>query len=680
LFVRDLDETMPLGDSALIWVNQSDNSVSGAQVARMLESFATDHRVAIARGVEDLKDPGRRRHLYMAAGDSRNGPASWLRKGYPEFSRGSRTDVHPIAELGLLDPRGVYFVYGSPRTAEALRATFGDMGLHGVVKHPLSFSELEPIYLNSALSWAFFVVALAMVTVIGASIMLSAKSYGVLRLQGKSLPNIFFRDMRQLTMFWVLAVAVVSVVSLGSLGLYNRLAWSGLFVSVAAVIAGILFLVTVVTHAAMLVVLGKTELLRALKGELPARVAAASAYLVRVPALLVALAIAMAVVSSGQDVLVRRTGQQDYRAVGDTTSIALNGNLGSEESRMEAGVAGWIRQADLEGKVILAGRQELQTFSPPGSVLPQGEVLIVNGTFLAKQPVLDPAGRRYAPTPGARPPGTGPVQLIIPESLARYAPALQTAISQNLNAGHPETVRQAGVRTRWAKNGQQVFTYSTGSGSYTAAPSLEHDRSVVRDPVIVAVPNGSKVIPDGNYFAYASQSGVVFPDPRDVLDGIAAHRLQTYVLAVTPIAQNAALEQRDAVRKFRMQTFNLTVALAVLTITGLGVCIVYSRKNSQAIFVRHISGWRFTATHRSMLLTETLIAAMLLTWPPLRAWWENRDLHRYAVGGPVPHGRVPVTAHDLAIAAGLAVLDAGAVLVALVVFHRRIVKERSTEA
>jgi hypothetical protein len=171
------------------------------------------------------------------------------------------------------------------------------------------------------------------------------------------------------------------------------------------------------------------------------------------------------------------------------------------------------------------------------------------------------------------------------------------------------------------------------------------------------------------------------PDPHDVVDGIAAHGLQTYVLEVTPIAQNAALEQRDAVRKFRMQTFNFTVAFAVLTVTGLGVCIVYSRKHSQAIFVRHISGWRFTATHRSMLLTEALVAAMLLTWPQLRAWWGNRDLHRYAIlGVPAPHGQIPVTAHDLAIAAGLAALDAGAVLGALAVFHRRIVKEGSTEA
>jgi hypothetical protein len=681
LFIRNLDETMPLGDSALLWVNQSDNSVNGAQVARMLQSFAVEHRVAVARGVADLKDPGQRRHLYMAAGDSRNGPASWLRTGYPEFSRSSRTDVHPIAQLGLLDPRGVYFVYGPPGTAEALRIRFGELGLHGAVKHPLSFAELEPIYLNSALTWAFLVVALATVTVIGASIMLSAKPYGVMRLQGRSLPDIFLRDMRQLAVFWAIALAVVSAAALGFLGLYNGLAWSGLFVSVAAGITAVLLVIALVTHAAVLAVLGKTELLRALKGELPARVAALSAYLVRVPALLVALAIAMAVVSSAQDLLARHTDQRDYRAAGDTASISLNGNLGTDEPRMETQVAEWIRQADREGKVILAWHQELQTLSPPGSVLPQGEVLTVNGTFLNKQPILDPAGRRYAPPPGGSRPGAGPVQIIIPQSLARYAPAIQTGISHTLNAGHIDTVLQAGVRTSWSKNGQQVFTYGTGSGSYTAAASADHDRSVVRDPIIVAVPNGSNVIPDGNYFAAATQGGVVFPHPRDVLDGIAAHGLQTYVLEVTPIAQNAAQEQRDAARNFRMQTFNLTVALAVLTITGLGVCIVYSRKNSQAIFVRHISGWRFTATHRSMFLVEMLIVTLLLTWPELRAWWGNRDLHRYAaLGMSPPHGRIPVTAEDLAIAAGLAALDAGAVVIALAVLHRRIVKERSTEA
>ncbi|BCL25263.1 hypothetical protein ACFFS2_10095 [Streptomyces aurantiacus] len=681
LFVRGLDEDWVLGHSALVWVSESDHSSSGEQVVRAIESFAAKHGVTVARELPDLRDPHQHRHLYLAAGNPGSDAASWLAKGYPAFGRDYHTDVHPIAEFGQRDPRGFYYVFGSPGAGDALLAMFADLGLRGQVNHPLSVSELTPVYSDGALFWSFLVVALAAVTLTGASVLLSAKTYGALRLQGKSFAELLLRDLRQLGRFWAIAAGTVTAAALLFLGSYNGLAWLGLYASVTAGIAGLLILVVLAAHAAALALTCRIEVLRALKGELPARLATVCAYLVRAPALLLALSIATTVVLAAQDVLARQDSRDAYAKAGDATAILLNGSLGPETAEMEVQVGQWLRKADAHGQIIVAGRRELQDIAP-GSNLPQGEILIVNETFLAEQPILDPMGRRYGPAPrDEKARGAGPVRIIVPESLNRYASTVTAEIPGLLSPHDPERIRPTDMKTFRARSGQRVFGYDPGSHTRSTGANPDQDRSMVRNPVLVVVPNGSKYLTDNAYTAFATQGGVVFSDPDDVLDGVKAHKLQTYVKAMSPIGQNAALELRRVVNDFRMQLFNLGMAVAVLLITGVGVCIVYSRKNAQAIFVKHISGWRFAAAHRSVLAGEALLAILLAVWVPFDVWHENQELERYTARGiPAPSSPVQITTLDISLTFGLIAVEVSAVLLALAVFHRRIVKERATEA
>lgn len=681
LFVRGLDEDGVLGNSALIWVFDSDDSVSGAQVAQAIASFSVDHGVAVAREVPDMRDPDGHRHLYLAPGNRQSGAGSWLDQGYPAFSRNYTTDVHPIAEIGQRDPRGEYYVFGSPAAADALVAKLADLGLRAGVTHPLSYTTLAVAFTGGVLGWSFWVVAIAAVTMTGASVLLSAKAYGVLRLQGMSFADLLVRDLRQLAASWSIAACAVAAGTLTFLGFYNGLAWLGMFATLAAGLAGLFILLVLAAHAAVLALTFKVDELRALKGELPARAASISVYLVRVPALLLALSIAMDVATAGQDVLVRQESQKVYAEAGDAVTIRLNGSLPSETDQVIKEVGPWLRRADGEGQIILAGRRDLQSLAQD-SQLPPGEVLVVNDAFLAKQSVLAPTGRRYTPVAqDGKAPDTHPVRLIIPESLSRQTAAITAAIPEVLSSSFN---RHTQLETLPAKSGQRIFAYNPGNQVYNAARSPKEDRSLVRDPVLVVVPNGSKFLSDDGYTAFATQEGVVFPDPDDVLSAIkanGANKLQTYVTAMRPVGQNSALKLRDAVNEFRVQLFNLLLAVTVLLIAGVGVCIIYSRKNAQAIFVRHISGWRYTVTHRFILSVEVALAVLLATRVPFETWLQNQELEKLAAAGtPLPHPLVHLTELDLSIIAGLVAVEFGAVLLALAVFHGRIVREGATEA
>ncbi|QDQ14168.1 bacteriocin-associated integral membrane family protein [Streptomyces spectabilis] len=683
LFVRGLDEQLILGSSAQVWVTKTDDSVSGAQVARAIAAFSDDHKVAVARELPDVKHPDSRRHLYLAAGDPNSDAASWLNDGYPAFSSHITTDVHPIEEIGQRDPRGFYYVFGAPEAADALVTELADLGLGASVQYPLAYSELAQYFAGDELLWSFWVIALAAVTMTGASVLLNAKAYGVLRLQGKSLIGLLARDLKQLAAFWSLAAGTVAAAVLVLLGLYNGLAWLGLFALVTVCLAGVLILLVLAAHAAAVALTFKVGVLRALKGELPARAAFVSTYLVRVPAVLLALGFAMDVTLASQHLTAREDNQENYAQAGDAVTIRLNGSWGGDSRPVVKQVGSWLRRADAAGEIIVAGRHDLQNLSS-NARLPQGEILIVNETFLANQPVSDPKGHRYSPAPdNARVTDSATVRLIIPESLASHASNIRKTIPDVFGRMDPEVRRHLKIETSQAKSGQQVFGYNSGDRSPNVAYSPDDDRSLVRDPVLVVVPNGSHILTNDAYTTIATQDGIVFPDPDDVLAPLAdnTYGLQAYVAAVNPVGQNAALLLSEAVSSFRLLLFNLIASVAVLLITGVGVCIIHSRKHAQAVFAQHINGWKFTATHRFILVVEGLLAAFLAWWVPVQVWRQNQDLAELSSQGiPAPSPPAQITTLDISAIAVLVVVEFGTVLLALRVFHRRIVKEGAAEA
>ncbi|MCF1650280.1 bacteriocin-associated integral membrane family protein [Streptomyces indiaensis] len=677
LFVRGLDETGILGNTALVEVIDSDGSKNGAQVVRAVENIAAEYKVGVAREMPDMMNPDGLRHLYVTSVGTAM-TERWLDEGYPQFSRNRATRVHPMSEVGALDPRGSYYVFGSAATVDALVGELDRLGLTTSVTHPLSYAELTARYSEDPLFQAFWVVALAAVTITGASVLLNAKTYGILRMQGMSFTGILLRDLRQLAFFWLAAAGTVTAVTLISLGLYNGFAWLGLFAVVAAVAAGLLLILVLTAHAAVLALTYKVDVLRALKGELPARAASLSVYAVRIPALLLALGIATNVTLAGRGVLMRLDNQKVYETVGEAVSIRLSGAFALRTEQLDRHVGPWLRQADRDGQVVLAGRRDLQT-SAPGARLPSGEFLIVNDTYLAAQPVRDPAGRRYTAGAGHDAASDSrPIRVIIPDSLASHTAVITKTASRIMSSRQNKNVPLEALR---GKTGQRLFGYNTGTYVYNSGHGPDEDRSMVRDPVLIVVPNGSRFLTHDAYTTYASQAGVIFPDPDDALSGIKANKLQSYISGISPVGQKTALDLRNAVSELRLHVFNLIVSALVLLIAGVGVCLIYSRRNAQAIFARHISGWRYVSTHRFILAVELAIAAIFATRVPFQAWQQEKELRQYAAAGaPTPFQPTHLTALDAGVITTLVAVEFGAVLLALAFFHRRIVKEGSAAA
>lgn len=674
LFLKSFEDRWVLGHDAVVQVTDSRDTSSGRDAEQAIEAFARSHDVTVGRQEVDLRHPDRIRDLYLTPTGPR---AQWLEDGYPAFSPGQVTVTRPMSEVADRDPRGMYYLFGDPGAVGPFLELLEEHGLRAWNPDPSSYAELSYAYGGSALSGSLIVVALVCVTMTGAGVLLNAKAYGVLRLQGMSMPSILVRDLRGLARSWTITLAAVAVAATGSLAAYNHLAWVGLFALLAAGTALAFTALAVAMHAAVLAVTSRSGVLAALKGEIPVRSTALAAYAVRVPALLLALGIAASVLQAGRDLSRREDSLSVYQQVGQASSVRLNGYLGAPEElkKLEAKIGSWLRGADADGQIVLAGRENLAR-SRDAQGIPADDLLIVNETFLADQRVLAADGRRQPAATGAQ----DRILLLVPDRLTAYAQRLRTLVPGVVSPSAPEKITSGRIDVRSTADGQHVFTYNA-RGARKARQDQLADASFLTDPVIVVVPNGSGYISDKGYTAYASQRSIVFPDPADITAGVDARDLHDEVVGVSPVAADAAEAIRGITADFRLRLFNLAVALVVLLVTGIGVVIVHTRKNAQRIFARHIHGWTFGTTHRTLLAAETAIVALLISWLPYQVAQYNQGLERYkAMNIPAPHDPMVVTGQDLTVIACLVAVEVTAILAVLALFHRRIVKEGSTEA
>lgn len=662
--VRTYEEMAITVPSGVVWVNSNSGDADLARIVDTVEGFAEETGVSVALHTPDLRDPGNARHLYLAAGAPGAPAADWLEDGYPSFGHTMRTDVRSFADLEQPDPRGFYLVFGSEADTQRFEEELAGIGLREVSSvgaQELNWTDLYRY--GGDLDTALVILLLFAVTVTASGVLLNARSYGVLRLQGHSYAGILGRDLAQLARFHLgFGLSAVALVLL-ALYLHNRWSQLGLFAAISGQLLALLVGAALVAHAFALAMVHATDIQGALKGRLPARLAGAGAYLVRVPALVFVLVVIGHVVVSAQNVRAQEQSLDSYEQAGQASRVTLSGSvdLTDEREDMEGLVAGWLRQADTEGQLVLTARERGENLVPPGRPRPDFDVLVVNDTYLEQQVVTAADGRRLGREPGVR--------LLIPEDRAKEAGALLEGFGSWLRFVGGEPAQ--GFRTATIATGQRIFTYGSD------LPGDFHSRSHLEDPVIVVLPDGD-VLDDHTYVSYATSGGLVFPDPGFAEASIARPPFSTYVNGLQMVVTSAADIQTQLVHDLRLQTFNLSAATVVLLMTAVSVCVIHVRARAQKIFARHLAGWGFLAIHRRLLVMEGALAALFVGW----ALWRTRaELAWHAdPANPVTGEPAAALALQPFLAAAIAVSGLLLVTATLVGFHRRVVREGASQA
>ncbi|MFE1468539.1 hypothetical protein [Nocardiopsis dassonvillei] len=667
LLLATWELTIPTAQhSAVVWIVRDEGTSDSARVAETVERVAAEQGVAIGFTAPDVRTPESLSHLYLAVGDPDSRYADWLTEGYPSFNPATELRVHPVEALAERSPRGYYLVFGPPENARVLTEALAEHGLRP--DEGGSQARLWQSFLGGPLFNVLALALLAGVTAVGAGVLLGSRDYAVQRLLGSSYGRILLRDLGRVARLWGAALPGAALVALACLGLYNDWNQLGFFALVALVFAGVFAAVAVAVHAAVLGLVHTTAILPALKGRIPVRAAQVGAYLVRVPVLLLVLAVLGSVVHLAQTTREQRASLEAFARTGRTSHVALNGSVGMEDSEAADSLLGpWLRRADREGRVVIADQHAPESVVPVGSGRPGFDVLVVNDTYLEKQEIVSPSGERYGPAASEE-----RVRVLLPPAHASHRGEIERAMPDWLRLQNGGGESGTDVEILPAADGQTVFTYGS------RAPFAQQEPPFLRDPVVIALPNGS-VLSDSAYVTYMTHEAVLFPDPGVVERAREADpRMAEYVNAVQPILNKVAGAHAADLNLLRIEAFNLVAGTALLLLTGIASCVIHARTRAQTVFARHISGWGFLATHRRFLAVEAGISLGFAGW----AAWNSLTTLR-ALSDParmLPPELVPTTGLEPLYAAAIAATGLALTLGALAFFHRRIVREGSSQA
>lgn len=655
--LRNFDEATMAGRSFVVSVDETPDAAGSERVAEMVQAFALDRQINVGRQYFDQRDKSRA-FMYLAVGDPGGESSRWLTDGYPAFSRELKVDVRPYRDLISATPNGQYFVYGAERDAADLLAEFGTLGYEGIAEPLLSLNAIR-YFGEGPLALCLLLMALVVILAVGSAVFLNAKAYGVQRLQGISYIGVLRRDLTQLAAFCAMAVAAVVTVTLASLYLYNRLNQVHLYALIALVFLAFFVVLALGTHVVTLILAHRTPIRDAVKGEISAGWAIVGGYVLRVASVTLTLSIAVGTIGAGLVLLEQRTKDQVWAAMSDAYFLRLGGApLNPEQERaIDAGIGGWIRDADSRNEVSLGWYMpDLSTVPGPAP----REALVVNNRYLVRHDIRDAAGVRVEP-------GTeNAIRVLIPQRYSAERDAISAAVTEWEQSMRNRRVVSEAPPIRMGTTGdqQRVVSYST------SASGLD---PLLRDPIVIVVTGASGVISDDEYVSAASRGEVLFEDPDAAMRGFTDAGIAPYVLGLSPFAGDAAEEYRNAGRRFGLQVSSLVAAVAVLLATAITVSVVYCRRNAQTLFAKYISGWSFLRTHGWILAGEGAIALALVLWTWQSTVAATKMYER--PGSPPPPADLEILGNWApVVAVGVASLSLGLILVSLLRTNAKFVR------
>lgn len=591
-------------------VDESTGGGTAAEAQAVVTETARRTGADVARFVDDVRAPDSVAHLYATSGGGGGPVADRLAEGYAGFS--SYTDVrfHPYEEIGDLDPRGYYLVWGGRDDAEALLHGLEELGLGGVVATMPGLADLPGHTAGGPLGTAALVTLLAVVVLVGSGVVMGAPAYGVLRLQGRSYGEILVRDLREVSLVTAVVLALTAVSTVVGLGLYNGWARFGTFATVVAVTVGALLAVAVATHALAVALVSRSPILSAVKGEFPSRLATAAMYTVRVPAVVLVAVVGFGCVQAYLVVDERAAARQAWADAADTSSMLISGTADTPDSpELFTRIGQMARSAVADGAAVVVS--DVSAGIVPGDprgprLAPEAScpVLAVSPSYLAEHAVRTAAGARL----GASDVGDAPALMLAPgcgEDVRTGAADLLGSWAQMAGADVPDI-----VETELAA-GQDFFTYGD-QWDPTVSPWAE-------GAALLVLPPGLAALSDSMYGELTSGGEVLFLDQDDALERAEAAGVRDEVAGVLPAGTAAAKQSRQVAVELRTSLVSFVGVLGVVVATAVGVVAIHARRRAQEIYVRHICGWPFWRAARSLLAAELGLAVLTVVWSADRA-------------------------------------------------------------
>lgn len=657
LTVEERSSWAPLISDAVVEVTAWSGEQRVTDLRRDLTDLANAADVAIGQIEPDVRDNRGARIIYLAGAG-----ADQIIADPPRLDFGStmKTSFAPMREIEHQDPVGHWVVLGQhdevSTLAEALRA----QGATAEIKQNNRWPTLEwPGSLNTA-------VGLVLSTAAAALVISRTRRLAISRLHGGSFPEAAVHVLGPMVAVWIASGAVLLLLgggwlfaAQGSIGLWEWVAHSAC--------VGAVFLAFVVVGAgSTLGVVWTTSLVRALKGELPARGVIIASWAMRIGAGVLALGAIGQCLSLATAAANRERSLEAMKTIPGAHLLFIGGALYSNEDQTKMGkiMAPWMQRQAESGRLMLANPQES----------PVGQLLYVNHRYLSSNKLLLQDGRDVRDVVK-----DDEVAVLIPEERweDRDSILLDTRASVEIDAGmgsdFPMATFMAPRRQKIPLFGipDETAGWSNGMG--------ERETTWLEDPIILVVLDGKF----NGYISATTQGRVLFFEVEALIQEAAADPvLGGYVASFTPVEVRAARYAAEALIIFRLRLFEAGIAMMIAVVAGVSLAVSYSKLRGQRIFVRHLHGRSAFGSYAAVLTAEAVLALGVLLWLPWQVLRQRAEFEAVVEAtGALGHGAPPtIQLADLLPGVLVVLVVSGGMAVTLWWVHRRIVSKGVSEA
>ncbi|MBO0985205.1 hypothetical protein [Rathayibacter sp. SD072] len=634
--------------------------IPAAELYRELTALAEEGDLDVVRLLSDPDDPEGVRHLFVAGPGA---AADLLESGYEAVDTSISTTVAPLVDLGSIDARGAYLVGGDRADADVVLGVIEDAGWSGAVHpYPVGF-DIDSYREYGDLSRALMVACLAVIVLVGAGTVLRSRAHGVQRLHGAGFLGILVREWRSLgppVAAW--AAAGLAALAL-TLAAYNGVAQLPTLAMLFARLVSVLLGAALGAHAVGIALTDGRRLLDQVKGEIDGWWVLLGVYAVRVPAVLVLLAVIAALGQSARVAELENRTREFWGSAQDAAILGISGYLSEDEYlRTIPAFADLVSSQASGGAVILA---------EPG-LSEERNVLLVDEGYLRSVEVLGEGGSRITDVAEGvitvlEPEGTSAErrQVVLEELRWWQETQSRVAVPAPATAALP-------VEERITPRGQTLFTFrSTDVDVLARATSLE-------DPILVVLPSIDAYAPSEVYSAI-TRGAVLFTDPEAIPATLDERGLTDVVVSITPVAYQANEQYQRALGTLSINVLGLVSGTLVVLLTGLVSAMVIAEKDRRRAFVHRIAGLPPLSAHRSGLALEGVLLAGAVTVAVVPMWLRDpRDVRTVLDLGTVDTEEFVLEQSLLAL--GVTALSSLLLVACLALARRRAARPRSDDS
>ncbi|MCM6762967.1 hypothetical protein NB037_11115 [Rathayibacter sp. ZW T2_19] len=662
LFVRAFDARGPIwnGGWQLRISGDAEPTVPAAELYGELVALADARGLDVVRFAEDADDPAGVRHLFVTgAGEA----ADLLRDGYRSVDTSMTTTVAPLVELGHLDVRGAYLVGGDRADAEAVLAVIEAGGWPGEVDPYPSSVDIDTFREYGDLMRALTVAVLGVVILIGAGTVLRSRAHGVQRLHGAGFAGILIGEWRRL----IAPVTVLSTAGLAAVALVtavqNGFAQAPTVVGLFTDILGVFVPAALAAHIAGIALTDGRRLVDQVKGEIDGWWVLVGVYAVRIPAVLVLLAVVAALGQSARVAELENRTREFWASAQDAVVLGLGGYAGEIDFREATpAFADLVSAEAASGRVILA---EPTLGLEPG-------VLLVNDGYLRAVEVLDAAGARISEAPDdvitvLEPEGAPATRIrAVLEEVGEWQ-SIQAGVSVPAPATDDLVLDERPIRA-----GQVLPTFRSFDVDVLAR------ETALRDPIVVVLPSIDAYAPS-EVLSAITRGTVMFTDPEALPDALDQRGLTDQVVSITPVAYQANEQYQRALGTLSINVMGLVSGVVVVLLTGLVSAMVIAEKDRRRAFVHRIAGLPPLSAHRSGLALEGVLLLGAVTVAVVPMWLRDpRDVRTVLDLGTVDTEEFVLEQSLLAL--GVTALSSVLLVACLALARRRAARPRSDDS